>query len=99
MYRKVFSRSVQHVLMPQDNRDRVLLAKVLHDGCTKSMTPGTWDKTVTGKLQALVYEEGAGKRCSECGANSVTPESWDETATGLHSEHRFPAPSSKLCQI
>ena len=45
-----------------------------------------------GKLQALVYdilplEEGAGKRCSAaCGVRA-------------HSEHRFPAPSSKLCQI
>ena len=58
--------------------------------------------------------EGAGKRCSECGvahqyhvANTVRGEvggggayDLDEDRVELpHSEHRFPASSSKLCQI
>ena len=42
----------------------------------RSQTPRHWFTT-------SFLQEGAGKRCSECGSES-------------HSEHRFPAPSSKL---
>ena len=42
--------------------------------------------TFNGVTNRGSLEEGAGKRCRKRGADA-------------HSEHRFPAPSSKLCQI
>ena len=72
----------------------VVVVRVLWGRATlRASLSGTFLKNVVPKLQALVYdilEEGAGKRCSECGASPQHSDNDDSNRAceGTHQQRR-----------